>query len=149
MSAAAHTWRFYLGGFALLLVFDTLVQVSFKLTGAHAFPPEASWAWVLRIVGHPWIYIALIGYVGNFFTWMNLLKHAPIGPAFAASHLDVVSVMLASAWLFHEALTPVRLLGAGVVVLGIVCLACAESRTHPAHDVPEEAAGSLGVTSGD
>jgi len=131
MSAATRTWRFYVGGFALLLAFDTLVQLSFKLTGAHAFPPEASWAWVLRIVGHPWIYIALVGYVGNFFTWMSLLKRAPIGAAFAASHLDVVSVMLASAWLFHEALSPIRLFGAGVIVLGIVCLAFAESTTGP------------------
>lgn len=127
MSANARTWRFYLGGFALLLAFDTLVQVSFKLTGAHAFPPEASWAWVLRIVGQPWIYIALVGYVGNFFTWMSLLKHAPIGPAFAASHLEVVSVMLLSWWMFAEPVTPTQILGAVAIVAGIVCLAFAES----------------------
>jgi drug/metabolite transporter (DMT)-like permease len=123
------TWRFYLAGFALLLAFDTVVQLSFKLTGTHALPTEASVAWVARVFGHPWIYIALIGYVGNFFTWMSLLKHAPIGPAFAASHLDVVTVMLASALLFHEALTPMRLLGAGVIMLGILCLAFAEKGT--------------------
>lgn len=140
MSTTLRTWRFYLGGFALLLVFDTLVQVSFKLTSTHAFPPEASWAWVWRIVGQPWIYIALIGYVGNFFTWMSLLKHAPIGPAFAASHLDIVSVMLASAWLFHDALTPMRMLGAGVIVLGIVCLAYAESGARPAHGASADGA---------
>jgi len=144
----ARTWRFYLAGFAFLLVFDTIVQVSFKLTGAHAFPPQASWTWVSRILGQPWIYVALIGYVGNFFTWMSLLKHAPIGPAFAASHLDVVSVMLASAWLFHDALTPMRLLGAGVIMMGITCLAFAESGTHggqgklaSAHAILEAPAG--------
>ncbi|GLQ90071.1 DMT family transporter [Dyella flagellata] len=136
--STTRTWRYYLGGFALLLVFDTIVQLSFKLTGAHAFPPAASTAWVLRILSQPWIYLALIGYVGNFFTWMNLLRHAPIGPAFAASHLDVVSVMLASAWLFHEALTPMRLLGAGVIMLGIICLAAAESR------LPREYAAEAG-----
>lgn len=149
MSTTARTWRFYLGGFALLLVFDTLVQVSFKLTGAHAFPPQASWAWVLRIISQPWIYVALIGYIGNFFTWMSLLKRAPIGSAFAASHLDVISVMLASAWLFHEALTPMQLFGAGVIVLGIVCLACAENGAHPAHDALTEAKGAVGVMTGD
>jgi drug/metabolite transporter (DMT)-like permease len=143
------TWRFYLAGFALLLAFDTVVQLSFKLTGEHAFPPEANLAWVMRVFGHPWIYIALIGYVGNFFTWMSLLKHAPIGPAFAATHLDVVTVMLASAWLFHEALTPMRLLGAGVIMLGILCLAFTEKGAHPANDAPTEAKGALGVAAGD
>jgi drug/metabolite transporter (DMT)-like permease len=148
MNASTRTWRFYVSGFALLLAFDTVVQLSFKYAGAHAFPPEASWAWVVRIFGQPWIYIALVGYVGNFFTWMSLLKHAPIGPAFAATHLDVVTVMFASAWLFHEALTPMRLLGAGVIALGIVCLAFAESGAHPESDAPTEAKGALGVAAG-
>lgn len=149
MSTRARTWRFYLSGFALLLAFDTIVQLSFKCAGEHAFPPEANLAWVVRIFGHPWIYIALIGYVGNFFTWMSLLKHAPIGPAFAATHLDVVSVMLASAWLFHEALTATRLFGVAVILLGIMCLAFAESGAHPEHDAPTEAKGALGVVAGD
>ncbi|GAB2569260.1 EamA family transporter [Dyella jejuensis] len=149
MSGSPRGWRFYFFGFGLLLAFDTVVQLSFKLTGEHAFPPEASWSWVARVFAHPWIYIALIGYVGNFITWMSLLKHAPIGPAFAATHLDVISVMLASAWLFHEALTPMRLLGAGVILLGITCLAFAEDGAHPEHDAPTEAKGALGVAAGD
>jgi drug/metabolite transporter (DMT)-like permease len=148
MSSSGRTWRFYLCGFLLLLAFDTIVQLSFKNTGVHAFPPEANLAWVERVFGHPWIYIALAAYLGNFFTWMSLLKHAPIGPAFAATHLDVVTVMFASAWIFHEALTPLRLLGAGVIVLGIVCLAFAESGAHPENDPPTEAKGALGVTAG-
>ena len=148
MSTSTRTWRFYLFGFALLLAFDTVVQLSFKYAGEHAFPPEANWAWIMRLLGHPWVYIAIVGYIGNFFTWMTLLKHAPIGPAFAATHLDVVSVMFASAWLFHEALTPTRLLGAGAILLGIMLLAFAESGAHPENDAPTEAKGALGVIAG-
>jgi drug/metabolite transporter (DMT)-like permease len=44
--------------------------------------------------------------------------------------------MLASAWLFHEALTPMRLLGAGVIMLGILCLALAESGTASTKTAP-------------
>lgn len=143
------TWRFYVAGFALLLAFDTVVQLSFKLTGEHALPAEASLAWVARVFAHPWIYIALAGYVGNFFTWMSLLRHAPIGPAFAASHLDVVTVMLASALLFHEALTPLRLIGAGVIVLGIVCLACAEKAAPQHQAASAELASPLDAAAGD
>jgi len=91
---------------------------------------EASLAWLLRVFGQPWVYGAVIGYVGAFFTWMALLKHAPIGPAFAASHLEVVSVMLLSIWLFDEHLTVTRALGALAIIAGIVCLGVAESREH-------------------
>jgi drug/metabolite transporter (DMT)-like permease len=123
--------RFYLFGFLLLMSFDTLAQISFKYAGTQALPVAASLAWLLRVFGQPWIYGALIGYVGAFFTWMALLKHAPIGPAFAASHLEVVSVMTLSIWLFGEHLNAARLLGAIAIVAGIVCLGFAESRETP------------------
>lgn len=121
-------------GFLLLMAFDTLTQISFKMAGEHALPVEASTAWLLRLFAHPWIYGAVVGYVGAFFVWMALLKKAPIGPAFAASHLEVVSVMLLSAWLFHEPLTLARLVGAAAILAGIGCLALAEDggAEHPA-----------------
>ena len=119
--------RFYLVGFALLLGFDTLNLICFKLAGAHALPVEMNVAWLTRVFSYPWIYGAVIGYLGAFVTWMSLLKHAPIGPAFAASHLEVVSVMLLSWWMFAEPVTPTQILGAVAIVAGIVCLAVAES----------------------
>jgi drug/metabolite transporter (DMT)-like permease len=127
--------RFYLFGFLLLMGFDTLAQISFKYAGTQALPVTASIEWVLRVFSQPWVYGAVIGYVGAFFTWMALLKHAPIGPAFAASHLEVVSVMLLSIWLFDEHLNTARVLGAIAIIAGIVCLGMAESREH----VPEPA----------
>jgi drug/metabolite transporter (DMT)-like permease len=123
--------RFYLIGFALLMAFDTLTQISFKLAGNHALPVEANLAWLLRLFGEPWVYGAVLGYLGAFFTWMSLLKHAPIGPAFAASHLEVISVMLLSVWLFHEPLTATKLLGAAAILAGIVCLGLAEREAAP------------------
>lgn len=126
--------RFFLTGFALLMGFDTLAQVAFKLAGTHALPVEANAAWLMRVFGQPWVYGAVVGYVGAFFTWMRLLRHAPIGPAFAASHLEVVSVMLLSVWLFDEPLTASRLLGALAIIAGIVCLALAEGGEAPAPD---------------
>ena len=123
--------RFYLAGFALLMAFDTLTQIAFKLAGNHALPVRADLAWLLRVFGEPWVYGAVLGYLGAFFTWMSLLRHAPIGPAFAASHLEVVSVMLLSAWLFHEPLTATRLAGAAAILAGIVCLGMAERGETP------------------
>ncbi|WP_329741034.1 DMT family transporter [Dyella sp. A6] len=125
---------FYLIGFLLLMAFDTLGAVSFKFAGMHALPVQANTAWLLRLFDKPWVYGAVLGYIGAFFTWMTLLKHAPIGPAFAASHLEVVSVMLLSVWLFGDQLTVPRVLGALAILAGIVCLGFAESREHPADD---------------
>ncbi len=116
----------YVFGFAALLAFDTLAQVSFKLAGMHAFPPQFSLDWIIRLLFSPWIYGAVIGYLGAFFTWMRLLERAPIGPAFAASHLEVVSVMLVSALMFDEHIGAAKLAGALLIAGGIVCIGFGE-----------------------
>lgn len=124
--------KFYLIGFGLLMAFDTLSQVSFKLTATHALPLEFSLAWVWRVLSHGWLLGAIAGYVGAFFTWMTLLRRVAVGPAFAASHLEVVSVMLLSYWLFNEDITLTKVLGAALIIAGIVCLALAEQKLESA-----------------
>jgi len=119
--------RFYLLGFLALMAFDTLAQISFKYAATQALPLEFSADWLLRVFGQPWIYGAFVGYIGAFFAWMTLLQRAPIGPAFAASHLELVSVMLLSVYLFDERIGPWQVVGALTIVAGIVCLALGEA----------------------
>lgn len=125
--------RFYLFGFVALIAFDTLSQVCFKMTALHAAPFAADLAWCLRVVGEPWIYGAIVGYLGAFVTWMTLLRHAPIGPAFAASHLEVIGVMVISVPVFGEPLNALQLLGAAVIIAGVVCLALGETTDAAVH----------------
>lgn len=125
--------RFYLCGFLMLMIFDTLAQVSFKYAALHAGPLTLDLAWLLRgIFGHIWIYGAFIGYLGSFFTWMTLLKYAPVGPAFAASHLEIISVTLISVWLFNDTLTLPELTGGVLILAGVLCLARGEKNTAAA-----------------
>ena len=119
--------RFYLIGFLVLVCFDTFAQICFKLTANHAMPPEANLAWVLRVASSPWVYGAIACYIGAFVSWMTLLEHAPIGPAFAASHLEVISVMVLSVLIFGEHVGLPQLLGSALIIVGIVCLAISET----------------------
>lgn len=120
------TRRFYILGFGALMLFDTLTQVSFKLATTHAGEFAMTIDWLLEIFHNYWIFGAVIGYVGSFVTWMTLLKHAPVGPAFAASHLEVVTVLSISVLAFDEKLTLMQLLGGASIVLGIICLSLSE-----------------------
>ena len=119
----SSTRRFYLLGFCLLLGFDTAAQLCFAIAGAGAAPPDLSVAWLMRVLREPWTYGAMTGYIGAFFTWMTLLRRAPLGAAFAASHLEVVTVLGLSALLLGETLTIRKLIGCAVIVGGILCLA--------------------------
>lgn len=122
--------RFYLIGFLVLMAFDTLAQLSFKKAGNAALPLELSPAWLWRVFADPWIYGALAGYVGAFFTWMHLLRRAPIGPAFAASHLEIISALVVSHYLFQENVGMPQILGCLFILAGIVCLALSEAKDH-------------------
>lgn len=136
--------RFYFGGFLALMIFDTLAQISFKAAAIHALPLTMDIEWLGRVFSYPWIYGAFVGYIGAFFTWMTLLKYAPIGPAFAASHLEIVSVTLLSVWLFDDTLTIAKVVGGLLILAGILFLAKGEvaiantetTRTEPEQGIP-------------
>lgn len=119
---------FYAIGFGLLIVFDTLTHVSIKLAstqaGAFVMKPE----WLLTVSHNLWLYGAVAGYFGAFVAWMTLLKHAPVGPAFAASHLGLVAVLAISVVYFGEHLTTMQSVGALCIVLGIVFLSLSEAK---------------------
>lgn len=119
--------RFYLLGFIVLIAFDTFSQICFKLASTHAEPFMVEVEWVLRVLGTPWVYGAIVGYMGAFVTWMTLLRHAPVGPAFAASHLEVVGVMVISVPMFGESLSAWQMMGAALIVAGVICLAMGET----------------------
>lgn len=120
--------KFYLIGFGILLLFDTLGQTSFKLAATAAEPLAMSMEWVVRVFTNVWVYVAIFGYIVTFLAWMTLLRHAPVGPAFAAAHMEVVTVMIVSIWLFNDHITLGRFLGALLIVIGIICLAFAEKQ---------------------
>lgn len=117
--------RFYVFGFLALLGFDTLAQIGFKLAAVAAAPPELGIAWLGRIATERWIYFAVGGYLGAFVTWMTLLRYAPVGPAFATSHLDIVSVLFISVTVLGERLSEVQVLGAVLILTGIAVLVVA------------------------
>ena len=107
-------------GFLIVLVFDTLAQVSFKLAGN--IQPEASLAWLIHVISTPWTYSAIFGYLGAFAAWMTILKYAPVGPAFAAAHLYVVTTAVISFLFFGERFSMPQIVGSLFVIAGILIL---------------------------
>jgi drug/metabolite transporter (DMT)-like permease len=120
--------RFYVIGFGLLMLFDTWTQLAFKLAANDVGEFVATFEYFLAVVRSPWIYGSVCGYLGAFVTWMTLLKRAPVGPAFAASHLEIVTVLILSALHFGEHLAPLQIVGCLCIVTGIVFLSLSESK---------------------
>jgi drug/metabolite transporter (DMT)-like permease len=115
-------------GFAALVLIDTWTQIAFKLASRQTGEFVMNTRWLSAAAVSPFIYGAIAGYIAAFLAWMTLLEHAPVGPAFAASHLEVVTVLMLSVPLFGEHLSAGKLAGAACIVTGIVMLSLSESR---------------------
>lgn len=116
-------------GFVLLIAIDTFVQVGFKLAGNNTLPVTLDLPWLERVLREPWLIGVALGYLAAFLVYMTLIKHAPIGPAFAASHMEIVTVTLFSVFYFGDSITVWQGLGCLAIVLGVIVLAVAEDHS--------------------
>lgn len=123
-----NRWMMLLG-FLLLITIDTFVQIGFKLAGNNTLPVTLDQAWLERVIREPWLIGVLAGYGAAFLVYMTLIKHAPIGPAFAASHLEIVTVTVFSILVFGDTVTLWQALGCCAIVSGVIVLAATESQS--------------------
>ena len=113
-------------GFLLLIAVDTFVQIGFKFAGENTLPVTLDLPWLERVVGEPWLFAVAAGYGAAFVIYMTLIKHAPIGPAFAASHLEIVSVTAFSVMFLGDKLSAWQALGCCAIISGVIVLAATE-----------------------
>jgi multidrug transporter EmrE-like cation transporter len=118
--------RTILLGFLLLLTFDTAGQVGIKLAGDRIGGGDIQ-TWLARVAEEPLIYLVLLCYGGAFATYVSLLKYAPVGPAYAAAHGHIVTVLVISMLFLGERLTVMQALGGVAILAGLAILAVTES----------------------
>ena len=115
-----------LAAWALLLVFETVCQISLKLagrvTGAFDFSLDA----FRHAIVVPWLWLAIGCYVGAFLAWMTILRESTLSAAFTTSALVFVAVMCSSYLVFGEHITWLQLAGSAVIVGGILLLGADE-----------------------
>ena len=121
-------------GFLLLLTLDTTSNVLIKLAGDRIGAFTLDPAWLARVGREPLVLIIIGCYVAAFLTYTSILKHAAVGPAFAAVHGHVVTVLIVSMVWLGERLTWLQGVGSLLIVAGIVVLAVTERRAAMAHE---------------
>lgn len=115
-----------------LLGFETLCQISLKLAGRHTGAFDFSGAAFAHALATPWLWVAIGCYVGAFLAWMTILRKSTLSAAFTTSALVFVAVMFASWFVFKEHIGWLQLLGAAIIVGGILLIGAEAS--------PDEAA---------
>ena len=122
----------FLLGFAALVLFDTMGQIGFKLTGEASGVMELEWDWAHLVLSQPPFYLIVAAYLLAFFTYMTLMKEAPVGPLFAAAHLELVTVTLFSWIWFGERFSLLQIIGCLCIIAGVIILGVTETKDSQA-----------------
>lgn len=118
-------------GFVALLAIDTFQQVIVKLAGNRIGAFGAEGGWLDRLAAEPLVYVVGGCYIAAFFVYSWLLKVAPVGPAYAAVHGHIVSVLIISLIFLGEHITFMQGIGCLLIVAGIAVLGWTETFEHP------------------
>lgn len=112
---------FYILCTIFLTVYGQLI-IKWRVIEAGPFPEnsEEKIFFLLQLLLNPWVISALLAALFASVTWMAAMTKLPLSHAYPFMSLAFILVMLFSAWLFNEPLTTPKLLGAALVILGLV-----------------------------
>ena len=68
----------------------------------------------------PWLWLGVTCFVVEFFIWLAFLSVVPLAQGVLLGMSSIVAVMLCGRIWFGERLTPMRLWGVSLIVLGVV-----------------------------
>ena len=101
----------------------SLGQILFKkgviLTGEVTFRGSLS-AELIRLVFNPVVFSGLVFYVVSTILWLAALSKTTLSFAYPFTALTFILVMLSSRMVFLESIPPLRYLGIGLIVAGIL-----------------------------
>lgn len=107
---------------AVLLVIETLGQVSLKTAGMQVGVFELDRTSILAAVSTPWLWVGLACYLGQFVVWMTILEKSALSVAFSTSAIVFVAIMIASKVVFGDPMSSEKILGSAIIVAGILLL---------------------------
>ena len=109
-------------GLATAIALGTASQILWKYAarnGEAAAPSGTALQIMAQTMVQPLFLVAIGLYVLQFFNWMSILKHADLSYAQPITAASYVTVGLVAWWQFGESLPPHRLLGIGLILLGV------------------------------
>lgn len=101
----------------LNVVLDTAGQLAFKAAAVTAH--ESEWQRWKAMLGLPVLWLGITCFVLEFFAWLALLSMVPLSLAMLIGSINVVVLMLAGKWLFHERLDRMRIAGMWLIAFGV------------------------------
>jgi len=105
-----------------LIAVELVTQLSLKRAGKATGAFDFSMHAFAVAIGSGWLWLAIASYCSCFVVWMLILLDSDLSRAFPTSAIVFVAVMVTSWLVLHEPIGAIQLLGASVIVAGILQL---------------------------
>lgn len=112
-----------LTGVLLNAAAQLLLKAGTNAVGPFAFEAANALPVGLRLAAQPHILGGLACYVVSVIVWIMALSRVEVSIAYPMLSIGYIVNAIAAWYLFGEAVTPTRLLGIGVIVLGVFIVA--------------------------
>lgn len=112
-----------LTGVLLNAVAQLALKASVAGMGALSLTPATAWPLFTRLAAEPWLWVGLFCYGISVVVWILALSRVDVTIAYPMLSIGYVVNALAAAALLGEALTLQRMLGIGIIILGVFILA--------------------------
>lgn len=105
------------------VVLNTIAQLTLKMGMTQIGPFEFTLSNVLpvslRIIGNFYIFVGVGSFVFSLALWLLALSRIDVSCAYPLTSLGYITTALAGFWLLQEPITPMRILGILVILLGV------------------------------
>ena len=109
-------------GVMLNVAAQLLIKAGTNRIGYFEFSPENILPIGLRLATEPTIAGALFCYALSVVIWILALSRVPVSIAYPLLSMGYVVNAVAAWYLFNEAFNPIKVVGIGVIILGVLIL---------------------------
>lgn len=106
------------------MVLNVAAQVALKFAtqGSTSLSLSDVIAEPVRFLFNPWFVSGLVLYAVSVLNWLIVLGRMELSIAYPLMSLGYILTLLIGAWLFHEPVTVVKVVGILVIILGVVLI---------------------------
>jgi len=99
------------------------LKASVRTTGSIELNLSAAMPTIMQLAAQPWLYLGLGCYVLSVGVWIVALSRVDVSIAYPMLSIGyIVNALAAWAWLGEE-MNPLKVLGIGIIMLGVLLLA--------------------------
>ncbi len=114
---------FIITGVLLNAVAQLALKASVSDMGAITVTMNTAWSVAFKLMSQPWLWVGLFCYGLSVVVWILALSRVDVTIAYPMLSIGYVVNAFGAWYLLNEALGPMRLLGIGIIIIGVIVLA--------------------------